>query len=59
MIDWNSVDWVLIWNIAGSTWGITVLVAAIAWLSAAAMGLAVHKFFEAKTEDKDTPGKDT
>jgi len=57
VIDWSSVDWALVWNIAGSTWGITVLVCAIASLAAGAMGLAVHKALKLKTEDKKTTGK--
>jgi len=59
MVDWSSVDWNLIANIAGSTWGITVLVCAIAWLTALAMGLAVRKITKAPTEDKKPAGKAT
>lgn len=57
MIDWSSVDWNLVANIAGSTWGITVLVCSIAWLVAWVVGLAVQKVVKPTPEEKKTPGK--
>jgi hypothetical protein len=57
MVDWGTVDWVLIGNIAGSTWGITVLVAAIAWLAAYVAGLFVRKVIRPKLESKKAPEK--
>ena len=51
-----TVDWNLIANIAGSTWGITILVCGIAWLVAWVVGLVLRKTMrqskEASTKDK-------
>jgi len=45
-------DWNLIANIAGSTWGITVLVCAIAWVVAWVVGLLLRKIVKPPVEDK-------
>jgi len=45
-------DWNLIANIAGSTWGITILVCAIAWLVAWVVGLLLRKIVKPPAEDK-------
>lgn len=47
------VDWNLIANIAGSTWGITILVCAIAWLVAWVVGLVLRKTMKPPAEDKN------
>ncbi len=47
-------DWNLIANIAGSTWGITVLVCAIAWVTAWVMGLVVRKIIKPPEEGKNS-----
>ena len=47
-------DWNLIANIAGSTWGITVLVCAIAWLVAWVVGLVIQKTTKPKTEGENS-----
>ena len=57
MIDWNTVDWTLVWDIAGSTWIITVLVCFISWIVAWTVGLWVRKTLKPTTEEKKTPGK--
>ena len=48
-------DWNLIANIAGSTWGITILVCAIAWLVAWVVGLMIQRI---KVKDKEVPAKE-
>jgi len=47
-------DWNLIANIAGSTWGLTVLVCAIAWVAAWVVGLVVQKIIKPTEEDKNS-----
>jgi hypothetical protein len=47
-------DWNLIANIAGSTWGLTILVCAIAWLVAWVMGLILRKVIKQPTGDKNS-----
>ncbi len=47
-------DWNLIANIAGSTWGITILVCAIAWVAAWVMGLVVRKIIKPTEEGKNS-----
>ena len=49
-----TTDWSLIANIAGSTWGITILVCAIAWLVAWVVGLVIRKAVKPTTEDKNS-----
>ena len=58
MVDWSSVDWNLVAHIAGSTWGITVLVCSIAWVVAWIMGLVVRKTIKTTTEAKEGSAKD-
>jgi len=57
MIDWSLVDWHLVRQIAADTWGVTVLVCAIAWLVAWVMGFVVQKAIKTTTEAKEGSGK--
>ena len=43
MIDWSWVDWDMVIAIAGTTWGITILVTAIAWLVAWMLTLVLRR----------------
>ena len=58
MIDWTTVDWTLVGHIAGSTWGITVLVCSIAWLVAWVVGLVVRKAIKPTGENKKIQAQD-
>ena len=51
------IDWHLVRQIAVDTWGVTVLVCAIAWLVAWAMGLVIRKTIKTTTEGKEGSGK--
>ena len=57
MIDWSLVDWHLVRQIAADTWGVTVLVCAIAWLIAWIVGLVIRKTTKATTEGKEGSAK--
>jgi len=56
MIDWSWVDWDMVIAIAGTTWGVTILVTVIASLVALAAGAALRKIFT-KSKKNSNKGK--